>query len=195
MITLTEAKRRYLLYRRSATLIFMGVIPLVLLSFVKAIYAFTEGYATWMTPSLIRAGAAVHAGIVWLYQLPMMPALWDWMPAWNPPLCLLEWPMVVCMIAFYIGGLLKRASLILGFELNTAHAQAQQALWQLEMLGMRSALPPSDQGHSRTHPKSQQVDEGPWSARPAGIVILSVIGGLIAGVGTQWLNLKLGLTK
>jgi hypothetical protein len=150
MITLTEAQRRYLLYRRSATLIFMGVIPLVLLSFVKAIYAFTEGYATWMTPSLVQAGAAVHAGIVWLYQLPMMPALWGWMPAWNPPLCLLEWPMVMCMIAFYIGGLLKRASLILGFALNTAHAQAQQALWQLEMLGMRSALPPSDQGHSRT---------------------------------------------
>lgn len=195
MITLREAQKRHRLYKRSARLIFIVVIPLVLLSFVKGIYVVTADYASWTTPPLVKIGATVVAGIVWLYQIPMVPMLWGWMPAWNPPLCFLEWPMVMCMVAFYIGALLKRASVILGTALSEAHAQAQQALWQLEMLGMRSAWPQSHQCDSLTHAMPQQVTEGPWSARPLGIVILSVIGGLIAGVGTQWLNLQLGLTK
>lgn len=195
MITLREAQKRYRLYKLSATLIFMVVIPLVLLSFVKGIYVFAEGYASWTTPLLVKIGAVVVSGIVWLYQIPLMPMLWGWMPAWNPPLCFLEWPMVLCMVAFYIGGLLKRASIILGAALSEAHAQAQQALWQLEMLGMRPTRPQNHHGDDLTHTKPQQVAEGPWSARPPGILILSVIGGLIAGVGTQWLNLQLGLIK
>ncbi len=195
MITLREAQKRYRLYKRSARLIFIVVIPLVLLSFVKGIYVVTADYASWTTPPLVKIGAMVVAGIVWLYQLPMMSVIWDWMPAWNPPLCFLEWPMVMCMVAFYIGALLKRASVILGTALSEAHAQAQQALWQFEMLGMRPTRPQNHHGDSLTHTKPQQVAEGPWSARPLGIVILSVIGGLIAGVGTQWLNLQLGLTK